>query len=267
MNSLRKSKIARNIIYMIRYLTVALHDHYLRSIHCRPMTNSHKSVMVFAPHQDDETLGCGGLLALKNDQGLAAAVVFVTDGQGSHPHHPHITRDRLKSMRKQEAIAALRVLGVAQEKIHFLDLVDGKLADLSPEEFDLAVQRITHLLLDFRPEEVCVTYRQDRNTDHQATYALVQAAIAASQLDIELLQYPIWSRWQPWTFDFNLPELQQAYRLPIRRVLERKRRALQEYRSQCLPLPPDAESSLPPYFLNLFLTPSEIFFKRPAGQD
>jgi LmbE family N-acetylglucosaminyl deacetylase len=267
MNSLRKSKSARKIVYTIRYLIVALYDRYLRSIHCRPMANSPKSVMVFAPHQDDETLGCGGLLSLKNDQGLATAVVFITDGQGSHPHHVRITPDQLKSMRRQEAIAALKVLGVAQENIHFLDLIDGKLPDLSPEEFDLAVQRISQLLLAFKPEEVCVTYRHDNNTDHEATYALVQAAIATSQLDIELLQYPIWSRWRPWTFDFNSPELQQAYRLPIRPVLERKRRALQEHRSQCLPLPPDTESSLPPYFINLFLTPSEIFFKRPTGQD
>lgn len=226
------------------------------------MLNSQKSVMVFAPHQDDETLGCGGMLSLKNEQGLATSVVFITDGQGSHPHHARITPDQLKVIRKQEAIAALTVLSVAQKNIHFLDLIDGKLPALSPEEFNLAVERIRQLLLDFQPEEVYVTYRQDRNTDHEVTYALVEAAISASQLEIDLLQYPIWSRWRPWEFDFNSPELKNAYRLPIRRVLKRKRLALEEHRSQCFPLPPDAESSLPPYFLNLFLTPSEIFFKR-----
>ncbi len=37
---------------------------------------STKSTMIFAPHQDDETLGCGGLIALKLQLGIPVKVVF-----------------------------------------------------------------------------------------------------------------------------------------------------------------------------------------------
>jgi glycosyltransferase involved in cell wall biosynthesis len=45
---------------------------------------SEKSAMVFAPHQDDETFGCGGMIARKKEQGIPVAIAFLTDGRGSH---------------------------------------------------------------------------------------------------------------------------------------------------------------------------------------
>src|SRR5690242_8053393 len=41
-------------------------------------------IVVVAPHADDETLGCGGLLAACVREGLSAHVILVTDGTGSH---------------------------------------------------------------------------------------------------------------------------------------------------------------------------------------
>lgn len=37
-------------------------------------------MLVLAPHPDDETLGCGGLLARAADQGLRPRVAFLTNG-------------------------------------------------------------------------------------------------------------------------------------------------------------------------------------------
>ena len=37
-------------------------------------------VLVIAPHQDDETIGAGGLLLQARDNGAAVTVLFVTDG-------------------------------------------------------------------------------------------------------------------------------------------------------------------------------------------
>ena len=41
--------------------------------------------MVLAPHADDESLGCGGLISELAAQGRPPVVVVVTDGTGSHP--------------------------------------------------------------------------------------------------------------------------------------------------------------------------------------
>src|SRR4030065_330273 len=42
------------------------------------------SAVIFAPHQDDETLGCGGTIMLKRKAGTPVACVFMTDGSTSH---------------------------------------------------------------------------------------------------------------------------------------------------------------------------------------
>ena len=41
--------------------------------------------VVVAPHPDDESLGCGGLLALLRRAGVAVGAVLVSDGTMSHP--------------------------------------------------------------------------------------------------------------------------------------------------------------------------------------
>jgi len=234
---------------------------FLRWILCRPITSSQKSAMVFAPHQDDETLGCGGMIAFKREQKVPVWVVFLADGQGSHRNHPRIKPKELIQIRKQEAVTALTTLGVELSEIHFLDQPDGSLSNLSEDERQHTLERLVQLLRTLKPQEVYVPYRKDGQSDHEAAYALAQAAIVESKLEVELLQYPIWAMWYPWRFEIKSPELANAYRLPLNQVWDKKRRALEAYRSQYLPLDSESESSLPPNFLKLFLSSDEIFFK------
>ncbi len=43
-----------------------------------------QSALVFSPHFDDETLGCGGTILRKRSLGAAVGIVFLTDGRASH---------------------------------------------------------------------------------------------------------------------------------------------------------------------------------------
>src|SRR5690606_38092378 len=43
-------------------------------------------LLVIAPHPDDETLGCGGVIALATCRNVRVHTVFVTDGGASHPN-------------------------------------------------------------------------------------------------------------------------------------------------------------------------------------
>jgi LmbE family N-acetylglucosaminyl deacetylase len=52
--------------------------------------------IVVAPHPDDESLACGGLLAEACRQGLRGTVVIVSDGAGSHPNSKAYPPDRLR---------------------------------------------------------------------------------------------------------------------------------------------------------------------------
>jgi LmbE family N-acetylglucosaminyl deacetylase len=84
-----------------------------------------RRVLVVAPHPDDESLGCGGLIATLAWKGAAFRFVFVTDGGASHRHSQSWPRPRLAARREAEATEALRRLGVGAETRLFLGLADA----------------------------------------------------------------------------------------------------------------------------------------------
>src|SRR5689334_16054551 len=81
--------------------------------------------IVLAPHLDDESLGCGGLIAECVASGRPPTILFLTDGTGSHPGSVEFPSGRLRTLRQQEAIAAGRALGVSADRILFLDQKDS----------------------------------------------------------------------------------------------------------------------------------------------
>jgi LmbE family N-acetylglucosaminyl deacetylase len=233
----------------------------------RPMTLSLKPTVVFAPHQDDETLGCGGLIALKQEQEIPTWVVFLTDGKASHPKHPCIKPQEMIQIRKKEAITALATLGLESSRLYFLDQPDGGLFKLSSVDRQSLILQLVDLLHRLCPEEVYVPYREDVNTDHKATFELVQAAVKESKIQVELLQYPVWSLWKPEFLDFRSTELKNTYRLSLHHGQKKKRQALEAYRSQYLPIPPETKSLLPTGFLEHLSSPYEIFFRPDAKES
>jgi N-acetylglucosamine malate deacetylase 1 len=110
------------------------------------------------------------------------------------------------------------------------------------------------LILTHKPQEVYVPHRQDRHDggDHEATYELVKVAIAQTDLEIDLLQYPVWILWHALPIvDLKPQELAGAYRLSIGAAQARKKKAILAYVSQ----------TFPQGFLDRFMMPYEIFFK------
>ncbi len=90
-------------------------------------------MLVFAPHSDDETLGCGGMLALAARNGAKVHVVLVTNGDAFRfaayraLRTIRMTPDKyvfFAYKRQRETINALRALGVKQESVTFLGYPD-----------------------------------------------------------------------------------------------------------------------------------------------
>jgi LmbE family N-acetylglucosaminyl deacetylase len=238
---------------------------HLQSIHChlltqwilrwgsQPLKFSKKSAMVFSPHQDDETFGCGGMIARKREQDIPVIVTFLTDGRGSHGSDLNI-QNQIIHIRKQESINALNILGVNPSEIHFLDQLDGSLKKLNPDKKQELINQISELIKFYQPGEVYVPHRKDCHQDHEATYHLVKAAIAQAEITVELLQYPIWVFWRaPLFILLKIQDISLAYRLSITSVQEKKKRAIAIYASQM--------QSLPNGFIKRFLESEEIFFK------
>jgi LmbE family N-acetylglucosaminyl deacetylase len=113
-------------------------------------------VLIFAPHPDDESLGCAGIImqALASDR--RAFVVMFTNGDGypaaaaalsGKPTESLTARDylQLASIRQSEAMIAIATLGLPLANLIFLGYPDGGLANVYHTEGDIPYQhRFTH---------------------------------------------------------------------------------------------------------------------------
>jgi N-acetylglucosamine malate deacetylase 1 len=219
----------------------------------QPLALSQKSAMVFSPHQDDETFGCGGIIALKREQGIPVVVVFITDGQGGGVVNPNSQRT-IVEIRKEEALTALGILGVEPAEIYFLEKPDGTLPYLENQDREQTIEQIATLIQKHQPEEVYVPHRKDCHRDHEATYELVREAVAKVGNKVEFLEYPIWLLWRaPLFILIKFQDIKAAYHLSITSVQQKKNRAINSYGSQI--------GSLPHNFTKRFLGTNEIFFR------
>ncbi|MGB6228986.1 MAG: PIG-L family deacetylase [Litorimonas sp.] len=172
------------------------------------------SLLVVAPHPDDEIIGCGGLIQTVLSAGGAVDVVIVSDGAASHPGSRSYPARKLAETRRQESRAALAHVGVAPDRIEFLDLPDGGSSDwVLPNR---AAQRLK------RPVDwVALPSRLDDHPDHRRTTELVTPHLRCRQA----LHYLVW----PIT---GCPGPKETVRIDIEACRERKAEALRKYRTQ-----------------------------------
>lgn len=217
------------------------------------------TALVIAPHADDETLGCGGLIAAKRRRGQDVRVVFVTDSSGSHPGHPLWSEATMAARRRDEALAACAELGVSGDFVTFLDFSDGTLERFTAAQGQEVVQELAELIRATAAVEVFAPYRGDGNGEHAAVCRLAEQACRDCGLGT-LHEYPVWAWWNPFRLRFRLGRAGNLHlRLGDLRGL--KRRALACHRSQFEPLPPAAEPAVPPILSRLCCGPTEFYFR------
>ena len=201
--------------------------------------------IIFSPHQDDETIGCGGLIARKRHEGLPVHIVFITDGSLSHPEHPELTSVDIASLRRTEAFQALALLGVESSAVHFLDERDGSLKNLGRTHRDTLVGKLTALINDLGPDEIFLPCHHDGSDEHSASFTCIRDALLHSSHRPEVWQYPVWGWWKPHFLLANLFLSREVRRLPMEDFQSVKFCALACYRSQVQPTPPWRASVLP----------------------
>jgi len=159
------------------------------------------SAVIFAPHPDDETLGCGGVLCKKIASGAELRFVFVTDGTCSH--RGQIAPEELCRQRKAEALEAVRRLGASASAVTFLDFPDGRASD----HVEAITERATALLHAWRPKSAFVIHAQDPSSDHAAVHRGVVQALKAYGMPVTVYEYPVWYWYHwPWvSFGGDLP--------------------------------------------------------------
>src|ERR1700733_997679 len=76
-----------------------------------------RKILVVAPHPDDESLGCGGLISLSAQAGSSVYIVFVTDGAASHRNSTAWSPARLTAHRELKASRARACLGLGMRHV------------------------------------------------------------------------------------------------------------------------------------------------------
>jgi len=233
----------------------------LLQIGSRPYELRETPTLVIAPHQDDETLACGGIIARKRNEGLPVHVVFITDGSASHPDHSRLTPPAIAGLRQQEAMQAMAYLGVERTAVHFLNEPDGSLKTIPAERRQHLVERLTTLLRTIGPTEIFLPCNPDGSSEHDATFGFVTDAITAAGFQPDIWQYPVWSWWNPLLLLRRWLASEDCRRQPVEDYLLAKRHAIECYQSQISPLAPDEWPALPPDLVAIFNSDTEYFFR------
>jgi LmbE family N-acetylglucosaminyl deacetylase len=221
--------------------------------------------LVLAPHQDDESLGCGGLIAYLKDHGKQVKVTFTTNGGASHLHSKSFPQDRLVEVRRQEAISALQILGVDHTDITFLNGPDSNLPSIGEDGFESFAEQIRRITLEFKPELILVPYELDPHRDHRATWnMLMQATKELPQITPMIWEYPIWL-YQNASLE-DLPQLKsgELKSLDVSKYITLKENAISAHLSQTTDLIADDPSGfrLMPAMIDNFISGKEFYMQR-----
>ncbi|MBI4706622.1 MAG: PIG-L family deacetylase [Candidatus Omnitrophica bacterium] len=173
-------------------------------------------VLIFAPHPDDETIGCAGVIQHALKAGAEIKVVYLTNGD--HNQLAFIVYEKRLTLRKgeflhmgevrrKEAVAAMKLLGLKENNLVFLGYPDfGTLAIFnrywqSLKPFKSLLTRVTsvpyknnysygspytgesilkdfkQIIQDYKPDKIFVSHPADTNGDHKACYLFCEVAL------------------------------------------------------------------------------------------
>jgi len=226
----------------------------------RPYPFPAGTALVVAPHADDETLGCGGLIAAKVRRSDPVRVVFVSDSAGDLAAGDGRGSPGVAARRQEEALAALRELGLPETCVHFCNAPDSRLNRLDAAEAERLQGQLGALLRSLRPAEIFVPYLGGGSTEHDATVWLVRDAVAASGQRPVLWEYPVWAWWNPLRLRRQLARADENFHLELGPLQTVKRAALARHESQ---LQPASAPALPAALAEACTGPVEFFFHRP----
>ena len=183
-----------------------------------PAPGSGLRILIFAPHEDDETLGCAGCIGKAMQAGARVHLVLVTNGE--YPELDIVLFEdtlrmqpeefiRLGYMRQKETLAAMEYLGLPRDALTFLGYPNQYLNQMwlpghwlpdspvrsrrtrstrSPYSNSMtrgavycgqsALQDVETVLRREKPDIVITLHPNDVHVDHWPTYTLVRFALS-----------------------------------------------------------------------------------------
>jgi len=141
-----------------------------------------KSMVVVAPHQDDEAIGCGGALALQLRSGQAASIVVLQDGADGCEQLGY-TRQAMMEMRNGESRRA--AAAIAAPPPIFLN--HPVLA-----EDDAQIAELAATLVDRKADAVFIPFPLDGHPDHRTANYILAGALRKIPWQVRVFGYEVW---------------------------------------------------------------------------
>jgi LmbE family N-acetylglucosaminyl deacetylase len=219
-------------------------------------------VVVFAPHPDDETLGCGGTIAKKLAEGYEVIIVVMTDGKFLLLKSFGIDNDpspeQVKDIRREEVLRATKILGLPEKNVIFLDFVDGTLE----ENEEAAEEKVTEILEKYTPSEVYFPFERDAHPDHQAANRIVKKAVEKLGIMPNMYRYTILHKVAH--FGPLIESLASIFKrdrvyVDVSKFLPLKIKAIKEFKSELTAISPKQKRPLTKDFKK-FLKKKEKFY-------
>lgn len=160
-----------------------------------------RKVLVFVPHPDDETLGCGGTLA-RLALLCPVKVVLVTDGSGAGG-----LPEGAGAVRQGEFVRALARLGVT-------DSLQLNQPDGAFEASHELTRQIQQLLRDYQPDWVFLPSPLDYHRDHVRIAAFLEPLCRRTASVEQLLFYEVWAP-VPATHVVDITDVVETKRLAL----------------------------------------------------
>lgn len=193
-----------------------------------------KTVMVFSPHPDDDLASAGTMAKLVANGNTVYIVMYTTGNKGSRDLE--MTSERLAEIRKQEDLAANKIIGIPPENIIWLGYDDGML-EYVPQK--ALVEKVCWLIRKYRPDAVFsidpgTRYMRWHKTDHRMSAFITVDGARAAAYHLYFPHHRIMEGLQPFTVrDFFFWSSDDPnFNVDITDVAEKKAEAATQHTSQ-----------------------------------
>ena len=174
-------------------------------------------ILILAPHPDDETIGCAGVIQAALKAGASVRIAYLTNGD--HNQVAFVVYEKrlvvrkgaflhMGEVRRKEAIAAMQLFGLSEKNLTFMGYPDfgtftiftrcwlgeqafsnlftctssvpyeTNLSFGAPYKGESILIDLKTVLLDYRPTKIFTSHPADVNVDHKALYLFLEVALA-----------------------------------------------------------------------------------------
>lgn len=235
---------------IVRYVRIILLR--LRSMIIRPLNANNNSVLIIAPHPDDEVFGCAGLIQQVIECGKTVNVVIMSGGGKSHSRCCDVDEVVLIDARRNLSRNATKILGLPLEHLHFLNYPDDSISIENNETV-----RLAELVRVLKPDAVFIPHSGEGWSDHIETRNIA-LQLLVGMTDVKIYEYSVWFwYYNTWYIDWK--------RARLLKMNERRHRvklkAIDAYIVPKAPCGKPWSGVLPPVFLKANSWNKELYFE------